>query len=254
MPDRHVSDRYADAVTARRAELRAQRRLLGPGIRAELRDALALVRAAGAAGTTAAFADLRREVEVHLDHTSARALPPLVAAAVVAIEEWAHRRWTDEARTALLEVALLRELPVLPVVPPREPGPAAHPGQPRPVRWIEVLADAGAWRLAVLPLVVAPLTGPAGPAVLLPALGLGVLVLAVVLRARRAATEQARVRLWCAELVALAQERIDAELGRRTAMLAARAAPVLDDALGRRRRAVVAELDLLAPEVSGAPA
>ena len=39
-----MPDRYADAVRARRAELRAERELLGGGHRGELRTALALSR------------------------------------------------------------------------------------------------------------------------------------------------------------------------------------------------------------------
>lgn len=249
-----MPDRYADAVTARRAELRAQERLLGPGIRAELRDALVLVRAAAAAGVAAAFSDLSHEIDAHLDRAQAHPLPTLVGEAVAAIEEQSHRRWAEEARTAMLRVALHRELPVLPAVPDREPGPGAGRRPPRRVRTVDVLADAGAWRLAVLPLVVAPLTGFAGPAVLWPAIGLGVLVLVAVIRARRAVAERARVRRWCDEVLAASGARIDAELGRRTARLLAHVAPLLEAALVRRLGAITAELALLAPEVSDAPA
>jgi hypothetical protein len=246
---RPMPDRYADAVAARRSELRDQERLLGPGLRTELRDALVLARAAAMAGSASDLADLRRQIDVRHD-------PALVVAAARAVEGQAYGRWAAAAAEAVFRVALHRELPVPLPAPAAGPVAADPPPPPRPVRMVDVLADAGAWRLAVLPLAVAPLTGSAGPAVLLPAVAAGVLVLAVVLHTRRAALGRARLRAWSAELVTATQTRIDVELGRRTAVLAAQAGPQLDGASARRRAAVRAELALLAPEeeVSGAPA
>ncbi|WP_300018327.1 hypothetical protein [Pseudonocardia sp.] len=242
-----MRDRYAEAVAARRAELRGRERLLGPGLRAELRDALVLARAGAAAATAADLTDLRHQIDVRHD-------PALVVDAARAVEVRAYARWAAAAGEAVLRVALHRELPVQWPVAVEPPG-RALPQPPPPVRVLDVVADAGAWRLAVLPVAVAPLTGPAGPAVLLPALGAGVLVLATVLGARRAALRRARMRSWSAELLVALQARIDAELGRRTAALAADVGPVLEAAAARRRADVRAELALLAPrEVSGAPA
>ncbi|MDN5750873.1 MAG: hypothetical protein L0H64_20595, partial [Pseudonocardia sp.] len=215
VPARYAPDRYADAVRARRRELHDQLLLLTPGHRAGLRDSLLPARAAAAAEAADALAELAREVDLHLHRGGHRALPPMVAAAVGSIGYAAHRRWSGEARGAVRRLAADRGLPlpprwpVLPPVPP--PAPAAPP--PRPVGLVDVLTDTGAWRLAVLPLAAAPLTGLAGPAVLLPAVGAGVLVLCAALRARRAAAERARARTWCAELLAGTRTRIDAELG-----------------------------------------
>jgi hypothetical protein len=243
-----MPDRYAEAVAARRAELRGQERLLGPGLRAELRDALVLARAAAAADAAADLADLRHQ-------TDARHDPALVVGAARAVEAQAYERWAAAAAEAVFRIALHRELPVVPPVLTATPAIGDAPPLPRPVRVLDVLSDAGAWRLAVLPLAVAPLTGAAGPAVLLPALGAAVLVLAAVLRARWGALRRTRMLVWSAELVAATQARTDVELTRRTAALAAEAGPVLDAALARRRADVRAELALLAPEeVSGAPA
>lgn len=242
-----MPDRYADAVAARRRELRDQQRLLAGGLRTELRDALVHARATAAAGAAADLTDLRHELD-------ARHGPALVVAAVREVEAHAYERWAETAGEAVFRTALHRELPVCPPVPAGGPVVAAGPPPPRPVRLADVLADAGTWRLAVLPLAVAPLTGPAGPAVLLPALGAGVLVLVAVVRGRHAAARRARMRSWSTEVLAEARARIDVELGRRTAALAADAGTVLDAALAGRRVAVEAELALLTTGVSGAPA
>ncbi|QJY45997.1 hypothetical protein [Pseudonocardia broussonetiae] len=122
----------------------------------------------------------------------------------------------------------------------------AAPAPPR-TRVVEVLADAGTWRLAVLPLAVAPLSGFAGPAVLLPAVGAAVLVLVAVVRARRAAADRARLHRWGTDLLAAAHARLDAELARRTAVRTTAAAARLDAALARCRAEAGAELALLTP-------
>lgn len=256
MTEAAAPNRYVDAVHARRRELREQRGLLTGGHRAGLRDALLLARAAAGAEAADALADLRREIDGHLRGPAGTGLHAEVAAAAQAVGDAAHRRWSGQARGAARRVAADRGLPLPPRWPalPPAPPPTAAPPPPHPVGLVDVLADAGAWRLAVLPLAVAPLTGLAGPAVLLPAVGAGVLVLWTVVRARRAAAERARLRTWCADLLTDTRARIDAELARRTTALVINAGTHLDTALARRRAALDAELAVLAPQAPGAPA
>ncbi|GEC21486.1 hypothetical protein PHY01_37690 [Pseudonocardia hydrocarbonoxydans] len=235
MPDRH-----ADAVRARRHELRAQRALLTPG-RTALRDALAAARATALARATADLAEVRRELD--------RAARPAaaVADAARAVETAAYRRFTDLAVAAERGTAADRGV-ALPV-PPDDPPPPAAPDPPAPRRtgtW-ETLADAGTWRPAVLPLAAAPLTGFAGPSVALPAAGAAVLVLVAVVRSRRAAADRARLRRWSLALLADTRTRVDAELARRAVARAAAGAVRLDAALAGHRSAVDAELAAFGP-------
>lgn len=238
-------DRFGDAVRARRRELQEQRALLRGSARTALRDALAAARTATLADAAADLADLRREIDGHP--------PAAVGAAARAVEVAAHARWAERAVAAERGTAADRGV-VLPV-PPDEPGPdrVADPPVPRRTGPGTALAEAGVWRLAGLPLVVAPLSGFAGPAVLLPALGAAVLVLLAVVRSRRAATDRARLHRWSTELLAATHARIDAELTRRAAARAAAAGARLDAALTERRAAVESEIALLTPEVRDAP-
>ncbi|GAA3248155.1 hypothetical protein GCM10017691_58080 [Pseudonocardia petroleophila] len=237
-----MPDRYADAVRARRHELRALRALLVPA-RTDLRDALAAARTGALTEAAARFAEVRRDLDGHP--------PAAVSAAARAIEAAAHAGWADRAVAAERGTGADRGV-ALPVPPDDPPPPAApDPPVPRRARVVEVLADAGAWRLAVLPL--AALSGVAGPAVLLPALGGAVLVLVAVVRSRRAAVDRARARRWGTDLLAVTHARIDAELTRRTAARASAATARLEAALDRRRAEIDAELALLAPrEPAGA--
>lgn len=240
MPDRH-----AEAVRARRHELRAQHALLVPG-RAALRDALAAARAATLAEAAVELADVRRGLPG--SYPAAQ-----VAEAARAVEAAAYRRFTDRAVAAERGTAADRGLTA--AVPPDDPPPPAVPGPPgpRPTRVLETLADAGTWRPAVLPLAAAPLTGFAGPSVALPAAGAAVLVLVAVVRSRRAAADRARLRRWVADLLDATGTRIDAELTRRTLARAAAGAVRLDAALAGRRSAIDAELAAITPrEVAGA--
>lgn len=235
-----MPDRYADAVRARRHELRAQRALLTPG-RAALRDALAAARAATLARAAADLADVRRELD------RAPRAAAAVAGAARAVESAAHRRFTDLAVAAERGTAADRGV-ALPVPPDDPPPPAApDPPGPRRTRVWEALADAGTWRPALLPLALAPLTGFAGPSVALPAAGAAVLVLMAAVRSRRAAADRARLLRWSTDLLADTRTRIDTELARRTVAAAAAGAVRLDTALAARRRAVEAELTALEP-------
>ncbi|MBW0137582.1 hypothetical protein I4I81_25455 [Pseudonocardia abyssalis] len=207
-----------------------------PG-RTDLRDALAAARTGTLAEAAAHLADVRRALDGHP--------AAAVSAAARAIETAAYARWADRAVGAERGTAADRGV-FLPV-PPDDPPPAPVPDPPIPprARIVEVLADAGAWRLAVLPL--AALSGFAGPAVLLPALGGAVLVLVAAVRARRAGVDRARLHRWGTDLLAVTHARVDAELTRRTAARATTATARLDAALAHRRAEIDAELTLLAP-------
>lgn len=235
------TDRYADAVLDRRRELREQLDLLTG--RPQLRDALALARAATTAELISALAELRREIDAQPTRPD---LWKQAAAAARAVAEHAHREWGVQARGAARRVAADHGLPLparWPAVPPA-PSPPPDPAGPRPVGFGDVAADAGAWRLAVLPLVVAPLTGLAGPAVALPAVGAAIMILAVAVRVRRAAVERERMRQWAAELLGDTRARVDVEVVARTGVLVADSQ--LDRALARRRAVLEAELARLA--------
>ncbi|MDN5931752.1 MAG: hypothetical protein L0I24_11930 [Pseudonocardia sp.] len=232
-------------MRARRRELHDQRALLRGSARTALRDALAAARTATLADATADLADLRHQIDGHA--------AAAVGAATRAVEAAAHARWAERAVAAERRTAADRGV-VVPV-PPDDPGPEPPADPPAPHRTGPgaALADAGTWRLAVLPLVVAPLSGFAGPAVLLPALGAAALVLGAVVRSRRAAIDRAHLRRWSTELLAATHARIDTELARRTVVRAAEAGARLDAALAACRAAVDAEIALLTPEACDAP-
>lgn len=239
MPHLPGPDRFADAVRARRRELHDRRALLRGSPRTALRDALAAARTATLADAAADLADLRRELDGH---------PAVaVAAAARAVEEAAHARWAERAVAAERGTAADRGVAV--PVPPDDPGPPRGADPPVPPRTGlgTVLGDAAAWRLAVLPLAVAPLSGFAGPPVLLPAVGAAVLVLVAVVRTRRAATDRERLHRWSTDLLAATHARIAAELTRRTLARATEAGARLDAALATCRAAVDAEIALLSP-------
>jgi hypothetical protein len=245
VPTRPAPDRFGDAVRSRRRELRDRRALLHGSARTALRDALAAARAATLADVAADLADLRRQIDGHP--------AAAVGAAARAVEEAAHARWAERAVAAERGTAADRGVAV--PVPPDDPLPArvADPRPPTRTGPGAALADPGVWRLAGLPLVVASLCGFAGPAVLLPALGTAVLLLVVVVRFRRAATDRARLLRWSTDLLADTHSRIDAELARRAVVRAAAAGARLDAALTERRKAVESEIALLTPEVDDAP-
>lgn len=239
-------DRFGDAVRARRRELQEQRTLLRGSARTTLRDALAAARTATLADAAADLADLRRELDGHP--------AAAVAAAARAVEETAHVRWAERAVAVERGIAAGRGVAV--PVPPDDPAPSrvTAPPVPRRTGLGAVLGDAGSWRLAVLPLAVAPLSGFAGPPVLLPALGAAVLVLVAVVRTRRDAADRERLHRWSTDLLAATQARIAAELTRRALSRATGAGARLDAALATRRTAVDAEIALLSPEDCDAPA
>jgi hypothetical protein len=258
-----MPDRYADAVRARRAELRAMRLSLVGGHRAELRSCLALSRLTAAADIEQALAQLRREMAEHCDagDRAARArLLELLAAAVPHIAEAVDTRWTAGLRPGLRRIGTERGLdlgagwPRLPA--PHLPGrPPDVPASRRPGAVRSLLAGAldGAalWRLALFPLAVLPLLGLpvlGGPAFAPLALGAGVAAVVGTAVARRTAAERARLRLVAEQAVTAAGAALHSDLARRLVEVERSVGAALDAAVLRRRAAVDAELASLAPD------
>ncbi len=265
-------DRYADAVRARRAELRAARASLLGGHRAELRSGLAAGRLAASVELATALAGLDRELRRHVDRADAAgraALPARVAAAVDRLAAHAGDRWAAAVLPAVRRAATVRGLPP-PVVWPcaggpvdrvtallaRPPAVALPAPDPPPgvVRALLTGATEGAWRLALLPAAVLPAVGlPAlgGRSAVPLAVGLGLALLVATVRARRVAADRARLRRWGAEVVAAVRGALGTELARRLLEVERLAGEALDDAADRRRAEVDGELRALAPEVAG---
>jgi hypothetical protein len=257
-----MADRYADAVRARRGELRALRAQLTGGHRAELRSALALSRLAASAEITTAVAELAAAVAAHLERADREARRQFPAHLARAVDDTARRlsaRWVADLRPVLLRIATSRSLPVRPTLPAARPLPA--PPVPAPLgRLRSVLAGAvqgvALWRLLLVPLVLLPVWGmPAlGGRALAPlAAGTGVAAVAVAARARCVTAERVRLRRHADEVLAAAGIALEADLGRRLIELEAATTGLLDAAVRQRRAEVEAELALLAPAVSGAP-
>ncbi len=266
-PDRSAPDRYADAVRARRAELRAAEALLRGGHRAELRSGLAAGRLTASAELAAALAALDREVRHHADHADGHgraALPERVAGAVDRLAASAGRRWAAVVLPAVRRVAGARGLPVpwsgahpLTAVLARPPTVAVPAPEPPPgaLRAVLVGATAG-WRLALLPVAVLPAVGLpvlAGPAAVPLAVGSGLALLGVGVRARRVAADRARLRRWGAEVVAAVRGALETELARRLLEVERLAGHELDDAVTRRRVQVERALRELAPDPAAEP-
>jgi len=132
-----MPDRYADAVRARRAELRAELSPLAGTHRAELRAELGLARIVATDAAAAAFADLAREVGAHIGHPDkavGRALPGRLPAALDGLATRVHTITLAQLAPALRRIATARRLdlgpawPALP--PPRLPLLAGAPAAP----------------------------------------------------------------------------------------------------------------------------
>jgi hypothetical protein len=258
-----MPDRYADAVQARRRELRELREALVGVHRGELRSCLALSRLAAAAHASAAFGALRREAAEHVrrgDRAARDRLPEHVTAAVAAIAAATAAHWAVELGPSLRRIATERGLAMEPGWPrlpgARAPGPPpppdrATPGTPLLAGLVE---GAALWRLALLPLAALPLAGlpgPGGPALAPLAVGVGGTAVVVAARARRRAAERERLHRRVEQIVTAGAAAIEADLDRRLVELEPAASAALDAAVLRRRAAVDRELAALAPEWAG---
>jgi hypothetical protein len=273
MPDRHPAvtvapDRYADAVRARRAELRGVRALLVGGHRVELRHCVTASRLAAAAALAAALAVLGRELRHHAaraDRAGREALPSLAGVAVARLVDQVLAEWALVLLTGLRGVAAPR---CVPGPPPLWPADAADPvvalitcrlsvalpGPDPPVgaaRAVLAGVTGGTWRLALLPAAVLPAVGLpvlGGRAVLLPALALGLGLVVAGVRAHRVAADRARLRRWADEVVATVRVELNTELARRAVEVERVAGAELDELVAQRLAWVDAELRALAPE------
>lgn len=258
-------DRYADAVRARRAELRGARALLLGGHRAELRSGLAAGRLAASAELATALAAFDRELRHHADHADGAGRAALPERAAEAVDRMAARvgeRWAAVVLPVVRRVATVRRLavpwtldPVATVLarPPVVPLPPPDP-PPGVVRGLLAGATEGTWRLALLPAAVLPAVGlPAlgGRSAVPFAAGLGLALLVLAARARRCAADQARLRRWGADAVAAVRGALETELARRLLEVERLAAAELDDAVARRRIVVDGELRALASGPGG---
>ncbi len=251
-----MPDRYADAVRARRTELRALRELLAGGHRAELRTELATVKVAVAAQLGAALTAVAREFRGQVERADRRTravLPELLLAEVEDALARERHAGLAAADAAVRRTAAARSVPFDARWPvggrgsPRRRLPEPPPLQPPPGATRALLvAVAGSWRLALIPLAALPVVGIAGPALLLLAVGTGVAAVVAVGRARAIAHERARLRQWADEVLAGARARADAELVAAFLELERAAGADLDAAVARRRGEVEAELAALA--------
>jgi hypothetical protein len=247
-----MPDRYADAVRARRTELRELRSLLVGGHRGELRSCLALSRLAAAGDAAAALAALRREAGEHVRrgdrhvraHLSARIVPAVAEVATAVAGRWASalapplRRIATERGLAMERAWPRLPAPRVPVLPP----PAEPPG---PSLLSGMVEGAALWRLVLFPLAGLPLLGlPAlgGPALAPLAVGAGIGAVVLGARSRRRALERARLHRGVEQLIAAAAAAIDADLDRRLVELERAASAALDTAVLHRRAAIDREL------------
>ena len=277
-PDPARPDRYADAVRARRRELREASTLLLTGPR-ELRHGLAVARLAASAELTRALAGLERELRDHVERGGGtardrRALPALAARGVEELAGHLARRWTALVLPGVRRVFVVRGLPP-PVAwtplldgPPGRPDPLAavlarppalglpHPEPPPPAlrAVLTGAAAGGAWRLALLPAAALSAAGlPALDGRVRPAaVGIGLALLAVAARAHRAGAERVRLRSWSLAVVATVRQAGEAEIARRLLEVERLAGAALDTAVARRRAEIDAELRALAPAGRGA--
>ena len=179
-----MPDRYADAVRARRAELRAELASLAGTHRAELRAELGLARIVATDGAAAAFADLSRDVAAHTGHPEravGRALPACLPAALDGLATRVHTATLAQLAPALRRIATVRRLdlgpawPTLP--PPRLPLLAGKPAdRVRAPRLAGAAEGLAVWRVAFVVLAAMPLVGLpvwGGPALAPVAVGLG---------------------------------------------------------------------------------
>lgn len=254
-----MPDRYADAVRARRRELRELRERLSGSHRGELRSCLALSRLAATGEAAVELAALRREAAEHVrrgDRHARERLPGLLCAAVDAVAATVAAGWAAALRPSLRRIATERGLdlepgwPRLPAARPPGPPPPPEPAAPGPSLLTGVVEGAALGRLALLPLA-ALLPALGGPALAPLAVAAGVAAVVVTVRARRSAAVRDRAHRRAEQIIAAAAAAIQADLDRRLVELERSGAAALDAAVLRRRAAVDRELALLAPGGGG---
>jgi hypothetical protein len=247
-----VTDRYADAVRARRAELRADLATLTGSHRAELRSELALARLATAEIASTALQQLAREARVRIgtaDRAGRARVPADVGAAVTAIAAAVDDELTGELAPALRRTAGSRAL----ALPDGWPAlPAARPPvvddafvRPRTPLLAGTMESITVWRTALVPIAALPLLGLpvlGGPALAPLAIGLAVAGFVVAVRHRRGLAERMALQRVTDEALAIARTRLDADTGRRLLELERSAGADLDRAVLRRRADVDHEL------------
>ncbi|MGQ0573752.1 MAG: hypothetical protein ACT4RN_06040 [Pseudonocardia sp.] len=241
-------DRYADAVCARRAELRAARDVLA-GLRAELRTALALARLGTTDELAAALDRLGREAGAHLDrggHRERVRFPSMLLGAVEDLRGWAAERRHAAVGSAVARVAARRGIAVTPVRPAVSAPFAAPDAAARPPAWTGI---AGGWRTALLPAAALPLLGlpVVTPNAVLGATCLGTAAAVLVAGRHHAAADRVRLRRWCEAVLAAVRTDADALLARSLLRAEQAGGAELDARVGRRRIAIEAELARLTP-------
>ncbi|WP_232661318.1 hypothetical protein [Pseudonocardia sp. TRM90224] len=254
-----MPDRFADAVRARRAELRAERALLAGSHRAELRNELALSKVEASATAEAAFGRLTREVRQHLDAAGRRhlrALPTLVAEALAAMGVATGGAWAAALRPALRRIAARRSLalpPGWPHLPEHRIGvapPEPEPARPTLALLVGAAGGVTASRAVVLPLVLLPLAGlPAiGGAGLLP-LGAGAAVAGAVvaLRSHGTSLRRAALRRAVDDALVAARTALDNDLARRLLEVERTVGVELDAAAAARLAVLDRELREILP-------
>lgn len=248
---RTTPTRYADAVRARRAELRAALAEPVGGHRGELRSALALARLSATAETATELTQLTGWAQTYLER-SGRAdrtrFPAELHSAVDALHQRVSRRRQATVRVAARRVARRRGVPIDPGWPAME-GVGQRQWPPPPVRTGSLWAGgAGGWRTALLPVAVLPAVGlpvAAGSPAVAVALGGGTVALACLHHA--AAADRARLRSWSAEVLTTVRTELDAGLARLLIHVEQAAGEDLDAALARHRAELEAELAALVP-------
>jgi len=253
-------DRYADAVRARRAELRADRAALTGTHRAELRSELALARLAAGDALSDGLDRAAAIVRAHAarpGRAARRQLTGVLAAALTAAVGAAHACWAGELGAGLRRLAGARGLDLCGLDPdgldggsawpplPGPPTPRPPPGPP-PRPWLAGAAEGLAlWRLALLPLVALPLAGLpvlGGRAWTPLAVGVAAAGLALLIRARRIAADRAVLGRWSEAAIANARAAFVTHLDRAALSVEPGLAAELDAAVARRRAALEREL------------
>lgn len=242
------SDRYADAVRARRAELRAELRAL-VGYRAELRTALALARLAVTEEFATELGRLAGQARVHLGRCGSRdraRFPTVLLSAVDDLRRWAGTHRDATVRSAARRVAARRGLDV--EIPRGGPPGPLRPSPPEPARPAWVGAVSG-WRAVLIPAALLPLLGPpvTTPSAVAGATGLGVAVAVLAGGRQLAASDRLRLRRWSEGVLVAARADADAALARLLLGIEQGAGAALDAAVACRRAEVEAELARLVP-------